>query len=307
MKIHSICVAKNESDIIEETLIAASHWSDYIYMLDNGSTDGTWEKVLTLSEKYPQIIPFQQKFCVYYNGLRQEVFEHFRENSEAGDWWCQLDADEIYIDNPRIFLAKIPKKYQTVWSASFAYYFTNKDLELYEQNPDLYSDNVPIEEKCRYYINNWSEARFFRDDEKLVWEAKRRWPYTGAVYPIRIWLNHYQNRSPQQIKQRLFTRLEARQKGTKSFLHLADDFQENIDNSSSLILEDLWKKSIVDASSLNYDNHDNRYILREDLMPKLPLINSFLANKTRNFKKYVNRMTFEKFLRFTRKLKKRNP
>lgn len=29
-KIHSICVVKNEADIIEECLKAASQWSDYV-------------------------------------------------------------------------------------------------------------------------------------------------------------------------------------------------------------------------------------------------------------------------------------
>lgn len=51
MKIHSICLVKNESDIIAQTLKAAVNWSDFIYVYDNGSTDGTWEKVISLSEK----------------------------------------------------------------------------------------------------------------------------------------------------------------------------------------------------------------------------------------------------------------
>ena len=48
MKIHSICMVKNEADIIEQTIKAAAKWSDFIYIFDNGSTDGSWEKVLEL-------------------------------------------------------------------------------------------------------------------------------------------------------------------------------------------------------------------------------------------------------------------
>lgn len=50
MKIHCVCVVKDEVDVIEQTLKAASQWSDFIYVLDNGSCDHTWEKVLNISQ-----------------------------------------------------------------------------------------------------------------------------------------------------------------------------------------------------------------------------------------------------------------
>lgn len=299
MKIHSICMVKNESDIIEQTIKAAINWSDFIYIFDNGSTDGSWEKVLELAKNCEQVIPYKQDNCTYHNGLRAEVFKHFQATSSEGDWWCQLDADEIYIDNPRIFLAKIPDKYQYVWAASFQYYFTDIDLEKYNQDPSFYADNIPVQQKCRYYKNEWSEARFFRYDRKLIWDSNLRWPYTGAVYPIRIWLKHYQYRSPQQIQNRLKVRLRARAEGSTSFRHEAKvKTANNHPKSLQQFSGNEWQEKIVKASELNYDAGDNKYVVREDLMPKLPLLfPPILLNKTRIMKKYINRNNIKKIIR----------
>jgi hypothetical protein len=59
----------------------------------------------------------------------------------------QLDADEIYIDDPRVFLAKVPDRSQTVWSASFQYYSTDQDVILYQQDPVGYL-KTPVDNDC---------------------------------------------------------------------------------------------------------------------------------------------------------------
>ena len=296
MQIHSICLVKNEADIIEQTLKAGIDWSDFIYVFDNGSSDGTWEKVLDLSQEYKQIVPYKQSDCLFSDGLRGEVFHYYRSKMHVGDWWCRLDADEIYIDNPRTFLAEIPRKYQAVWNASFQYYFTDKDLERYRQDPSLYADEVPVELKCRYYLNNWSETRFVRCDRNLSWDKNSAWPYYGAVYPQRIRLKHYQYRSPQQIQKRLKARLGARSKGSDAFVHeVQTNWAKTISVNSSPISasnrgilpnQELWQERIVDASQLNYDFHDGKYITQNDLMPALPSLPPAIVNSFRQLKKY---------------------
>lgn len=290
MKIHGICMVKNESDIITQTLESAVRWCDFIYVYDNGSTDGTWEKVVKIAQKYEQIVPYKQESKPYSESLRCEVFNHYRVNSSEGDWWCQLDADEIYIDDPRTFLAEVPKKYGVVWAASFQYYFTDKDLELYNQNPSLYADDVPVEDKCRYYINNWSEPRFFKYKKSLEWEnnlvhEKGKMPKgLGTYYPKRIRLKHFQYRSPQQIQKRLDTRLQGMQNGI--FQHeKRKDFggitlnvnysSSNNDKSHYGIYYDKdyypqsWKERVVEASKLLYDAHNENYIIDEDSLPSI--------------------------------------
>lgn len=280
MKIHGMCLVKNESDIVPQSLKAATEWCDFIYVYDNGSTDGTWEQVLDLAKKYKQVIPFQRKIFPFQDNLRKEIFDNYRQKSSDDDWWCRLDADEIYIDDPRIFLAKIPSEYRVVVSASFGYYFTDKDLALYNQNPSLYADHVPIEQKCRYYLNNWSEPRFFRYSRDIIWnEDDLGWPsfvWQSSIYPVKIWLKHYQYRSPQQIQKRLDTRHETIvNRGL--FPHEAQaEWKTAIMNPSEFVFGEVdikntgkdWKERIMESSKLNFDEHDRRYILREDLMPQ---------------------------------------
>ena len=43
MKIHAICLTRNEADVIEPCLLEAAQWADRIYVYDGASTDGTWE------------------------------------------------------------------------------------------------------------------------------------------------------------------------------------------------------------------------------------------------------------------------
>ena len=298
MKIHSLCIAKNEADVIEQTLSAAAVWSDFIYFYDNGSQDGTWEKVLTLSKSLPQIIPYRQDNRPFNNGLRGEMFNHFRGRSRSGDWWCRLDADEIYIDNPRIFLAKVPPQTLSVWSSSFQYYLSDLDVARYQQNSAAYANSVPVEEKCRYYINNWSEIRFFRNQPDIAWYPQERWPavvVAARAYPVRIWLKHYQYRSPQQIQQRLDIRKAARDRGSSSFLHEAQsNWQANTLTGQSSTLAGPtattgWQSRVLPADQLCHDNHDGHYVTREDLLPTLNPIQERLRAKAKLILRAVQR------------------
>jgi glycosyltransferase involved in cell wall biosynthesis len=270
-KIYCICLCRNEADIIERTLLEAARWSDFIYVYDNGSTDGTWEQVIALAATKPRIIPFRRDAAPFNDNLRRVPFLHFRGASESGDWWCRLDADEIYIDSPREFLASVPPEYDTVWSASFQYYFTDEDTERYRADPSLYADNVPLELKCRYYSVSSSEIRFFKYHPRL------RWDTGGFPYPLlksfqkRIRLKHYQYRSPRQIEQRLATRRDAVRRGM--FRHerrptFAELFSVDFRKYRRRDVPDSWMSRVVPASCLTRDDGAS-YIVPEGMLPPI--------------------------------------
>ena len=284
MKIHAMCLVKNEADILQETFISALRWCDHIYVFDNGSNDGTWELAQKLANEHPQIVPYKQDDVLYSNGLLADIFNAFRSNAGPRDWWCRLDADEIYIDDPRIFLAKIPDRFQTVWSASFAYYFTDQDLLFYQQDPEGYV-KIPVEQRLRYYRNHWGELRFFRHNDQMVWTRddghfpKAVWD--GLVYPVRIWLKHYQYRSPDQMQRRLLTRRPAVGAGT-GFRHeavanwiatllAARDTPADLTDARPEFAGARWEERIVPAASLNYDSFDRRYAVNDSAMPQIPV------------------------------------
>jgi len=303
VKIHSICLVKNESDIITQTLRSAISWSDFIYVYDNGSTDGTWERVVNLSKEYEQIIPYKQDSQPFADSLRSEPFNYYRTNSSDGDWWCKLDADEIYIDDPREFLCNVPKKYELVWAASFEFYFTDKDLAIYSHDQSLYADDIPVEDKCRYYINNWSEPRFFRYNKSLVWEksvVKSESPMPDGIgdsYTKRIKLKHFQYRSPQQIQKRLDTRIQAMQDGV--FLHeKRKDWKEKLENNNDATnfsfdkdyLPQSWKERVVDASKFLYDSRDGNYVIDEEALPKIPISPSIYSKLISKILRVLNKL-----------------
>jgi len=180
-------------------------------------------------------------------------------------------------------------------------------LALYNQNPQLYADDVPVDEKCRYYINDWSEPRFFRYKESLIWakslvRSEAHMPFgIGSSYTKRIRLKHFQYRSPQQIQKRLLSRAEAMQNGV--FLHEKRKSWENeIGNVNSLnddekifsydkdYLPQSWHERVVQSSKLLYDNHDGQYVINEGVLPKIPIspsIYSRLINKILRIKNRI--------------------
>jgi hypothetical protein len=258
MTIHGLCVVKNEADIIEQTLLAAAEWCDRIYVLDNGSGDGTWEKVGALARAIPAVTPYKQDPRPFDDGIRNDIFRHFAGQAKRGDWWCILDADEFYIDDPRRFLSRVPQTYHSVWMQLYTYLFTDKDLEAYKRQPDLYGDHVPIEQKLRYYVvGDYTEQRFFRHANSLS-----EIPSGHAIYPERIRMKHFAYRSPEQIRRRLATRQEPMERG--EFLHekRANWVPGGVILPGPARPEDIprsWEERVTPSAECHFDRGDGNY------------------------------------------------
>jgi glycosyltransferase involved in cell wall biosynthesis len=246
-RIHSICLVKNEADIIQACLRDALRWADYIYVYDNGSTDGTWEIVRAMESA--QIVAWKSEDQPFQDTLRSEVFNAFRHRVRPGDWWGQLDADEFYLDNPREFLAAVPQSAQVVWSAFIEYYLTQRDLETLDFSQPVET----ILGQLRYYRADQSESRFFRHRDRLAWPRSSSHPiHMGVVYPKRIRLRHYKYRSPEQIQLRLDTRRDARRRGFRGWDHAA---------------QESWREKIDDAARLHYDDGTSPPVIDEKNLP----------------------------------------
>jgi hypothetical protein len=253
MRIFGLALVKNEEDIIRETFGRASDWCDAIHVFDTGSSDGTWEVVLEMARENPRIVPFKREVRPFRDELRAEVFNAVRRSAAMGDWWCRLDADEIYIDDPKRFLADVPHRHHAVFSASCQYYFTDNDLARYEEDPEAFL-SCPAERRLRYYTCNWSEVRFCRHRAGLVWSGSS-WPtHMGVAHPRRIRLKHFQYRSPVQIQARLATRAEAVREGYKIFAAY-DKGQD-------------WREKVQAASGLEHDDGLNDIVIDESKLPR---------------------------------------
>lgn len=219
-RIHCICLVKNEADIIEQCLIDASKWADRIYVYDGVSTDGTWEKVLKLAEEHEEIIAWKSENKVFSEGLRAEVFNAFKNDARPSDWWCQLNADEFFIDDPREFLSKQPSYPTVIWGTFAQYYITKTDLNNTTQNIQIVD---PLNKLTYYEIIPTAEPRFFRHREGLFWDIKNAWPkHLGINDSRRIRLKHYPYRNTEQLKVRVQTRHSNIKRGFEGWSHLKD-------------------------------------------------------------------------------------
>ena len=266
MKIFGICLTKNEADIIEEVLTKASNWCDKIFIFDTGSTDQTWEKIIELSKHNTHLIPFKKEVRSFRDELRGEVFNNYRHLARDGDWWCRLDADEVYIDNPKLFLKQISALHHVVWNLSFQFYFTEEDLKQYEKNPAHYL-GLEVESRLKYYVCNHSEIRFFKYRSKLNWD-NGSWPrHVGLVSPKRIRLKHLQYRSPEQIQFRLDTRRQAILEGYKVF--------------EAYTSESTWREKICNSKDYNYFYSAEECIVDPQKLP------SYLESRLTRVAKYL--------------------
>jgi hypothetical protein len=282
MRIFGLYLVKNEADVVAESLIAASSWCDKVFVFDNGSTDGTWDLIQDLARNTPQVVPFKQDPAPFRDGLRSDIFNAYRAEARASDWWCRLDADEFYLDDPRHFLLDVPLQVDIVWAALFSYYFTDVDAREYDSDPDHYASRT-VNERLRYYVNHWSEPRLFRHRANLVWTRRTGFPEameTRAVYRRRIRVKHFPYRSPDQIDRRLQTRRPAILSGEfkheavadwgKAVASVRDSDPERFGNPDSAFAGNHWRERVVPSESLDFDALDGRLVLNDDLMPGLP-------------------------------------
>lgn len=250
MTIHSLMVVKNEGDVIDYTLRRAVEWSDRIYVFDTGSRDDTWEAVQAAARRHAAIVPFRRETRPFNDSLRGELFRQFRAEAGADAWWCRLDGDEVYVDDPRDFLAAVPAPHHVVWAAQAQFYFTAADVARFA--PDGPAPKIDEGNRPRFYLTNSSEPRFFRHRPRLAW-SHGAWPaHVGLVHPRRILQCHFQWRSPQQIQLRLDTRRAAAASGCSGF----EGSQQQH-----------WQAQVRDAGALRYDDGIAPLQIDEGLMP----------------------------------------
>ncbi len=273
MKIHCLCLVRDEADILGHTLDAALAWAHGIYVLDNGSTDGTWELLQDYARRYPQVVLVGREYGPYRTALWGQIANQFTGDAEPGDWWCRLDADELYVDDPREFLTKVHPNDQRVYSASIEYLFTDIDLAAYEQDPSRYVDEWQPE-RMRFYLANWSEPRFVRHTPGVSW--KDAWPpgfRNMRPAPKRIRLRHFQYRSPPQIERRV--RLRRRAPDEATFRHEKGQQwvprgirEEDLAFPNLTASErEIWRTRVVRAAALHRDDCTGEYVVDWEMLP----------------------------------------
>lgn len=237
MKIFGIMLVKDEADIIARVLEHGRSWADRVFVIDNGSSDETWDIVQSMADDH--IVPFRQDLRPYSNALRADAFNAHRREASENDWWCyKMDADELYVDDPREFLAAVPWPYHVVYKKSLDYVVTEEEVAA-----GLFSESAEENLRQLRHIKPtaYSEPRFFRHRQRLVWPEGRAAPkHRGPRYPKPILVRHYQYRSPSQMQHRLDIRNAVpRDKRGKPFKHIQEThWKELLRPRSELVTDD---------------------------------------------------------------------
>ncbi|KAB7895199.1 hypothetical protein GA565_03925 [Rouxiella sp. S1S-2] len=263
-KVFALVVVKNEGDIIFDTIESATVWADKVFIIDNMSTDSTWDRLNELKEKHDNVVLWGQYGGKFNEGLRQILYREYRSFSSTNDWWCRLDGDEFYIDNPKEFLGKLPSDVDHVYNASFQYYFTEHD---YKFQLSLDNSNDFTYKNLKWYKCNHSEIRFVKNKNNLCWTQEEGWPCNLLnAATSRIRLKHFQYRTIEQIKNRFLVR--SRELSGDTFKHeiVSEEVWYKRRGFSLPKEDELRKHRIVSVNDLS-DSEQYEYIDNE--LPKI--------------------------------------
>jgi len=225
------------------------------------STDGTWDLICNKLKNLENVEVYGQINNSFHDGIRSLIYDKYKHMACQDDWWCRLDSDEFYIDNPRFFLSGVDKKYHYVKAAKNQYYFTDVDLKKFHENGSDYLNGQCVD-TMHYYLCNDAEIRFVRHLNK-EWKSDEQWPklnWSALVFHDYIRLKHFQYRYPEQIDKRLIIRSDVK-KETNFFSHeVRNSWTTRLNKDEMIHKEDVvddfkqsWMDRIVNYKNLNDD------------------------------------------------------
>jgi glycosyltransferase involved in cell wall biosynthesis len=97
-KLFGVCFVKNEEDIIADSVAHAARFCDKLFVVDNASTDRTWEVVKGLG--FENVVPVCSKDFVFRDYLRLRFMETRKDELGLNNWWYLFDADEFLVEDP---------------------------------------------------------------------------------------------------------------------------------------------------------------------------------------------------------------
>jgi hypothetical protein len=203
---HVILVAREEADIIEQTLRHLLSWCDFLAVYDTGSTDGTWEIVQDLAAADRRLVPIGTAPVLFNDSLRAWLFEQSRQRFRTGDWIVRADADEFYHIPPPQFVRERLARYESrICSCQYDFMLSRTELKSWQEGLETPADRErPIEDRRRYFrFDEYPEQRLFRYRRDMVWPTMRYDPANPGLHAReRIPVRHYRARDPLQIQVR---------------------------------------------------------------------------------------------------------
>lgn len=200
-------LVRDEADILPESIPHYLTWLDGLYVMDLGSTDGTWEILTQLASRDSRLVLHSTRNLVFSQGLRAILFESYRDRFAAGDWIVKADADEFYDVPPTVFAAQSLSARETCVHLQWYFFrLTTIEVDAIERGAISMSEERrrPIVDRRRHYkLPSHAEPRLFRYRPTMRWSPANSFPYNaGYVARARIPVRHYPHRDPWQMAAR---------------------------------------------------------------------------------------------------------
>ena len=209
LKILAIMHTFNEEDIIETTIKYLLEQNVDVCILDNWSTDNTYQIIQNLKSEYPERIilerfPEKEPEEKYYEWEKQLHKTEEISKKLDYDWYIHYDADEIRktpYNNVTIadminFVDSLG--YNAINTTVLDFRLTNKDDNIFDK--DTYFE---IGRKPSHFeqIKTWKKC----DDIDLASSGGHLAKFQNQkVYPIKIINRHYPLRSIEQAEKKIF-------------------------------------------------------------------------------------------------------
>lgn len=203
MSIYGFLIAKNEDDIIDQTILSLKRYGGFkkIFLADNTSTDQTFNIMQKHKSLDIEVISVSNEFS---DQLKFDLINSKKDLFKKGDWITTLDADELYFKplSESIQIAE-NEGANCIEHNTVQFYLTSK-----EKSYDFDVDRPAIDQR-QHYLVNYGELRAFKYDgcnNLTAASTKGRFDFfkpSTCNYPV----HHFQYRSKHQIEQRNLLRI----------------------------------------------------------------------------------------------------
>jgi len=97
MNLYGLLIAKDEADIIEQTLLSLREFGGFkkIFFYDNGSSDDTAKIAKKFNDIIPKVYTLSDAFS---DNLKYKLLYQHANEFQSGDWFAILDADELFTE-----------------------------------------------------------------------------------------------------------------------------------------------------------------------------------------------------------------
>jgi glycosyltransferase involved in cell wall biosynthesis len=201
-QIFGVCFVKNEDDIIADSVTHAAQFCDKVFVVDNASTDRTWDIVKGLDLE--NVIPVCSKDFVFRDHLRLKFMETKKEELGPNNWWYMFDADEFLFEDPLDAIALAEEEGADCIGVEVINFLLTKD-EVRDARESVHQQTW--RDRKHYVLYESGPVKFFKNTKYVDFNICDFMPF-GVTKECsqRLLMKHYPYRSLGQLEKRVHTR-----------------------------------------------------------------------------------------------------